>query len=249
MRNVPLFILSFVLLGCSNAAVAATCTGAADCRACKNCKYCKHCKAGGSCGVCAPAASSPVAPAVQPPPPPPAKPAAQPAQQPEKAVEVPAANAEWRTVARVVDGDTVILDGDERVRLRGIDSPEASDSGKLLEDAKNAEMDKEKVKALGTRAKDYAKGLLEGKKVKLEYEEQRKDQYGRTLAYLRLEDNRDANAEIVKAGYATVYVAAPFNRQTDYLKFAKEARDAKDGLWPDVGKLWSLPDRIQPPAK
>lgn len=32
--------------------IAATCTGAADCKACKTCRYCKHCaKEGGTCGV------------------------------------------------------------------------------------------------------------------------------------------------------------------------------------------------------
>ena len=39
--------------GIRTAALAATCTGADNCRACKNCRYCRHCsKEGGTCGVC-----------------------------------------------------------------------------------------------------------------------------------------------------------------------------------------------------
>ena len=44
---------SSISLPVAEAAVEATCTGAANCRACKNCKYCGHCaERGGSCGVC-----------------------------------------------------------------------------------------------------------------------------------------------------------------------------------------------------
>ncbi len=33
----------------------------------------------------------------------------------------------WRTCVRVIDGDTIVLDGDERVRLIGVDCLELSD--------------------------------------------------------------------------------------------------------------------------
>jgi micrococcal nuclease len=40
---------------------------------------------------------------------------------------------EWRQVTRVIDGDTLVLDGGERVRLIGVDTPETVHPQKPVE--------------------------------------------------------------------------------------------------------------------
>ena len=91
-----------------------------------------------------------------------------------------------RAVERIIDGDTIILDGGEKVRLIGIDT---------------AEMDDPRPAVLGyARAgKAYLDGILHGRKVRLEHDWQKKDKYGRTLAYVYLPDGTFVNKKIVEA--------------------------------------------------
>jgi len=103
---------------------------------------------------------------------------------------------EWSTIMRVVDGDTLVLDGGERVRLLDVDTPEKFDSPKLDRDAKRTGMSKEKIKAMGEQASEFTRKLCEGKRCWLEYGKRRTDKYGRTLAYVHLEDGRVVNDEI-----------------------------------------------------
>ena len=89
----------------------------------------------------------------------------------------------WRTCIRVVDGDTIVLDGNERVRLIGVDTPETQDPRKP-------------VQYFGKEAYEFTKNLVEGKKVRLEYDQNKKDKYDRTLAYIFLEDGTFLNVRI-----------------------------------------------------
>jgi micrococcal nuclease len=98
----------------------------------------------------------------------------------------------WRTCVAVIDGDTIVLDGDERVRLIGVDTPETKDPRKP-------------VQYFGRQAFEFTKRLVEGFKVRLDYELDKKDKYGRTLAYVYLEDGTFLNAEIIKQGYGFAY--------------------------------------------
>ena len=52
--------------------------------------------------------------------------------------------------------------------------------------------------------------MVEGKKVRLEYDQTRVDKYGRTLAYVYLEDGTFLNAEIIKQGYGFIRTHFPF---------------------------------------
>jgi micrococcal nuclease len=130
----------------------------------------------------------------------------------------------YYTVVRVIDGDTFWLDdgSDEslRVRLIGIDAPESRDYGS-------------KIKGYyGEEAKEYLTKLIRGKKVRLEFDVERFDQYDRTLAYVYLEDGTFVNAELVKNGYAMTMTFPPNVRYTlTFLKLAREARKKKSGLW------------------
>jgi micrococcal nuclease len=75
------------------------------------------------------------------------------------AVSLPVEGA-WRTVQRVVDGDTVVLEDGERVRLIGVDTPEVHESEKLRRDAERTGHDVAVITALGKRASAFTEILV-----------------------------------------------------------------------------------------
>jgi micrococcal nuclease len=90
-------------------------------------------------------------------------------------------------VTQVYDGDTILLENGEKVRLIGIDCPEAHDSDKLISDARRTGEGIESIKEKGRYAKNFTQSILEGQTVRLEFDAQRHDQYGRLLAYVWME--------------------------------------------------------------
>ncbi len=135
-------------------------------------------------------------------------------------------------VKRVVDGDTIQLENGERVRLIGIDTPELHESDKLRRDAQRTGQDIATIQKLGAQAYEFTKGLVEGKRVSLEFDVERYDTYKRLLAYVYLKDGTFVNAEIVKQGYASLMTFPPNVKYADlFLKLHKEARENRRGLW------------------
>ena len=124
----------------------------------------------------------------------------------------------WRKVTRVIDGDTIVLDGYERVRLIGVDTPETVHPTKPVE-------------RFGKEASAFTRRMVEGKKVRLEYDQDTKDRYGRTLAYVYLEDDTFLNAEIIKQGYGFAYTKYPFKYMEEFREYQREAREEGRGLW------------------
>jgi endonuclease YncB( thermonuclease family) len=127
-------------------------------------------------------------------------------------------------VVRVVDGDTVILDidgVDERVRLIGIDTPEAVHP----DPARNV--------LFGKIASAYTKSMLDGKDVMIELDIEERDQYGRLLAYVYI--NGDMfNKSLLEGGYAKVTTYPPNVKYVDqFIVLQKKAREAGKGLWED----------------
>ncbi len=122
-------------------------------------------------------------------------------------------------VARVIDGDTAVLEGGLRVRFLGIDAPEMERDGQPAE-------------FLAHQSKDYVAELIQGKTVRLEYDRERYDRYGRLLAYLFLPDGAMVNLAVVRQGLARVYSQAPNVRYQEALNTAQqEAMAAGRGLW------------------
>jgi micrococcal nuclease len=135
-------------------------------------------------------------------------------------------------VQRVVDGDTLVLENGERVRLIGIDTPEMHESNKLSRDAQRSDQDKATIQKLGRKAYEFTRGLVEGKRVSLEFDAERYDKYGRLLAYAYLKDGTFVNAEIVKQGYASLMTIPPNVKYADLFRdLYREAREARRGLW------------------
>ena len=91
---------------------------------------------------------------------------------------------DYVAITRVVDGDTVVA-GNETIRLLGINTPERGET-------------------YYSEAKSFLESLVLNETVRLEYGKDRKDLYGRTLAYIYL-GSLNVNSEIVKEGYANYY--------------------------------------------
>lgn len=138
-------------------------------------------------------------------------------------------------VTRVIDGDTIqvrLRSGpSERVRLLGIDTPEAHDSAKLDRDARQSGKSKEEIRALGRLAWEFTRSRLDGKDVRLELDVQTRDHYGRLLAYVWLGGTL-FNMVILREGYAQVLTLPPNVRYVDlFLACQREARERRRGLW------------------
>jgi apolipoprotein N-acyltransferase len=135
-------------------------------------------------------------------------------------------------VTRVIDGDTIELENTERVRLIGIDTPETRPGRKMMRDRKRLKKDTEAIIAMGKAATKITKNLVKGKRVRLEFDIEKQDVYGRLLAYVYLADGRMLNAELLKEGYAQVYTFPPNVKYAGmFLKLQAEARENNRGLW------------------
>lgn len=128
-------------------------------------------------------------------------------------------------VTRVVDGDTAEMEiqgfsDEEDVRYIGVDTPESVAPGQPVE-------------CFGKEASEFNRRLVEGERVALELGAERRDRYGRLLAYIYRGDTF-VNAELVRRGYARTLEIAP---NTDFApEFARlQQRAANDarGLWGD----------------
>jgi micrococcal nuclease len=146
------------------------------------------------------------------------------------------ANLTPATVERVSDGDTVMLrfpDGRrQRTRLLGIDAPESRDNPKLESDATSTAQDRATILSLGREAAAFAKRLLDGQPVEVEQDVEKRDRYGRLLAYLWLVDGSMVNLTIVREGYAQPFTKSPNVRYAAlFRQCGQEAREQRRGLW------------------
>ena len=134
--------------------------------------------------------------------------------------DVPAA-AGAVPVVDVVDGDTieVRLDGEvEDVRYIGIDTPES-----VAPD--------QPVECFGPEASDANERLVGDRRVRLEFDAERRDRYGRLLAYVYLGE-RFVNAELLRDGFATTLTIPPNDSFAGLFdRLEQEAGNAGRGLW------------------
>ncbi len=126
-------------------------------------------------------------------------------------------------VVRVIDGDTIqvcCVFGDQvKVRYIGVDTPETHHPMRGVEPH-------------GMEAAEANRKLVDGKTLRLEFDVQERNRYGRLLAYLYLEDGTFVNAWLVENGYAMVMTIPPNIKHQDlFLKLQREAREARRGLW------------------
>jgi micrococcal nuclease len=125
------------------------------------------------------------------------------------------------TVRNVVDGDTVdvspAIDGIERVRFIGVDTPETRECPG--------------GQPLSQEAKAYTTTELLGQEVGLEFDVERTDRFDRLLAYV-YEDEEMFNQDLLEEGYAQVATFPPNVRYLErFLAAQEQARAAGLGIW------------------
>lgn len=124
-------------------------------------------------------------------------------------------------VQRVVDGDTLKLEDDTRVRLIGVNTPEMTTDSGVPE-------------PWAVKATEFTEAFVTNQDIRLEFDRERLDQYGRTLAYVWVGDEM-LNEALVEAGLANVpghyRYASSVRRRFEQLQ--DEARTAKRGIWSD----------------
>lgn len=124
-------------------------------------------------------------------------------------------------VTRVVDGDTVeaTVDGQtEDVRYIGVDTPESVKPDTPVE-------------CFALQASHFNEDLVEGETVRLDFDAERRDVYGRLLAYVQVGD-RFVNADLVRLGYARTLTIPPNTRHADLFdRLGRQASRDGRGLW------------------
>jgi micrococcal nuclease len=140
----------------------------------------------------------------------------------------PSAHAIQANVVRVVDGDTIVasVEGDDQyVRYIGVDTPETVKPGTP-------------VQCYGPQASAENHRLVEGRTVRLVFDRERRDDYGRLLAYVYTrathgaKSSRFVNATLVRDGYARTLTIAPNTAHASLLgRLQARAGKAGRGLW------------------
>jgi micrococcal nuclease len=118
-------------------------------------------------------------------------------------------------VTRVIDGDTVEIEGGQRVRYIGIDTPETG----------------RRADCFSEEASEKNRELVEGKTVRLERDVSETDRYGRLLRYIFAGDEF-VNDVLVREGYATAATFPPDVKYSlQFIEAEQEARENNRGLW------------------
>ncbi len=115
-------------------------------------------------------------------------------------------------VARVIDGDTLVLTNGEKIRLLGIDAPERGE--KCYAEAKN-----------------LLESLTLSMEIMLQSEGVEVDQYGRSLRWIYF-GNRNINFELVKRGVAKIYFYHELKEKERLIQMQSRAKKQQIGcLW------------------
>lgn len=127
-------------------------------------------------------------------------------------------NEDSGVVAKVVDGDTIVLADGRSVRYLGIDTPEMSSFD-------------ERKREFARMARERNRELVDGERIRLEFDTERKDKYGRTLAHVYVGD-KSINAQLLAEGLAETSYGKTNRLHIDkYRRIEDEAKAAGTGIW------------------
>ena len=114
------------------------------------------------------------------------------------------------------------------MRLIGVDAPEMGDA-------------REEVQFRAHMAKRFAFFYLYGERIKLTYDWELEDKYGRLLAYIWTEGEGLFNKFILSEGFASVFKNFPFRYRDEFIEVEQDARRLEKGLWREGNFLSILP--------
>lgn len=131
----------------------------------------------------------------------------------------PVSNRYRHQVDYVYDGDTLVLENGDRVRLLNINAPEISSRYRDGEQG-------------GEAAKAWLKQQIGKQPIYLRFDKEKRDKYDRLLAHIFLENERHLNAEILEQGFAALTVHPPNLLYVDEMQLAQQlAIDKRQGIW------------------
>lgn len=141
-------------------------------------------------------------------------------------------------VVKVVDGDGLIVRDiltkvEEEIRLYGIDAPELTRCRKLKQDESETQIAGSLLMKLAYESYDFMRSIIKaGDQVYILQEANNlKDRYGRTLAYIELENGKILNEVMVEAGYAKAYNKIICSELPKYQQLSLNAKTNKKGLY------------------
>ncbi len=134
------------------------------------------------------------------------------------------AGQRWVRVKWVVDGDTIILKDGRHIRYIGMDTPEI-------------DHEHDRAEPMGYEAKIANRRLVEGWKLRLEFDRERHDRYDRILAYVYRSDGLFVNGELLEQGFAHLLIHFPNTAKEKTLRNAQRAAmQAGRGVWKTIDK-------------
>jgi len=127
------------------------------------------------------------------------------------------ASEDVAVVSKVIDGDTLELAGGDRVRLIGIDTPEFGDGN---------------PEPFAVEAKQFTQRMVGGSRVRLQFDRERFDKYGRILATVQV-DGKCLSEELARAGLGHVMTRFRYSAllKKRLLAAEEEARNQRLGVW------------------
>ena len=142
-------------------------------------------------------------------------------------------------VQKVLNGDTLRLENGETLRLIGIDTPELIDGNKLEFDSKVSNIPVVVLKVMGNEAMRFVEQLIDGKRIRIEFDKKRKDNYGDLLGYVFVipeqpynQEEIFLNAQIIKNGYTYQIDTTPNTRYSElFIKMHEHAKTINAELW------------------
>jgi len=138
-------------------------------------------------------------------------------------------------ITKVVSADTIVLENDERIKLIGLNAPEAPKRKEAPQRDQRGFIIEERVSSpiipIEERAYIFAKELLLDQYVRLEFDQQKRNDDFKTVAYVFLKNGTFANREILRQGFANLQIRPPNLKYAEELREAyREARREKRGL-------------------
>ncbi|MBW2187165.1 MAG: thermonuclease family protein [Deltaproteobacteria bacterium] len=134
-------------------------------------------------------------------------------------------------VTWVNDGDTLQVQGVGTVRLIGVDCPEKETTDRDWKYLRHGCSNQDRLRLSATSTLKRVIHLCKGKQVQVQVGGDKRDRYGRTLAYVWLADGRMLNQLLLEEGRAMVYRRFEFDHKKEFIRLESIARRRHVGIW------------------